>query len=75
MKDETDKLTDHIPAYAMQFTNCGGGDESFNSLVMCEIVERTVEEIEIAFDSHNPKRRTYLRFKVRDLVAELERNP
>lgn len=73
MSDDSDKLTTYIPVHAMQFTNLGDGDESFNAAVMCEIVDRTEEEIEVAFNTENPKRRTYLRFKVRDLDAELDR--
>jgi hypothetical protein len=73
MSDDSDKLTTYIPVHAMQFTNCGEGDNSFDSAVMCEIVDRTEEEIEIAFSTANPKRRTYLRFKVRDLAVELDR--
>lgn len=75
MKDENDKLTTYIPAHAMQLTNGDDGNETFDSALLCEITEKTDDEIELAFDLSRPTRRTYIRFKVRDLVAELERTP
>ncbi len=64
-------LKDSIPVRVMQFDN--KDNDTFEKCLIGEIVEFLDGEIEIAFDLESPARRTYVKFKVRDLLAELEK--